>query len=363
MTISTTDNKRTYNGNSSTTVFAFNIMFFQKSDISVYKRVGITETLLIEGVDYSISGTLVDGIYKNGANITITPAPATGTIIVATRNIPLTQNTSYVENDTFPSSAHEQALDKLTIITQQLQNSLSLAVSAPITSTIENLTFPIQEAGKLIGWNSTATALENKEGSQNSALPSFAGNQNRSLTLNSTATALTWQSLNQNIPTAIFDLLVGLMLPDAGPTILSGLRVLPCDGRLVSRTTYAKLFARIGITYGAGDGSTTFALPDRRGRVGVGLDGSADRLTSASVGGTNSNTLGGTGGSETHTLLQNEMPVHTHGFTDFVGSSQFSAPNGTGQDGYKISQTQPAGGDQPHSNTQPWIAFNYVIFY
>ena len=74
------------------------------------------------------------------------------------------------------------------------------------------------------------------------------------------------------------------------------------DGREVSRTTYAELFAAIGTTYGAGNGSTTFNLPDMRGKVAVGRD-SAD---------TDFNALGKTGGAKTHTLTVAEMPSHTH---------------------------------------------------
>lgn len=90
-----------------------------------------------------------------------------------------------------------------------------------------------------------------------------------------------------------------------------------CYGQAISRTDYPNLFAAIGTTYGAGDGSTTFNLPDLRGRVAAGRDDmggtAAGRLTSAStfVG----TTLGATGGTETHTLTTAQMPAHTHANT------------------------------------------------
>jgi microcystin-dependent protein len=76
-----------------------------------------------------------------------------------------------------------------------------------------------------------------------------------------------------------------------------------CDGSAVSRSTYSGLFGVLGTAYGAGDGSTTFNLPNLKGRVIVGRD-SADA---------DWDTLGETRGAKTHTLSQAEMPVHTHG--------------------------------------------------
>jgi microcystin-dependent protein len=86
----------------------------------------------------------------------------------------------------------------------------------------------------------------------------------------------------------------------AGSTAPTGW--LSCDGANVSRTTYAALFAIIGTTYGAGDGSTTFNLPNMKGRVPVGYDS-----TQAEFDG-----LGETGGEKTHLLIVSEMPSHTH---------------------------------------------------
>lgn len=98
-----------------------------------------------------------------------------------------------------------------------------------------------------------------------------------------------------------FPLPSGTVLPYAGSSAPSGW--LLCDGSAVSRTTYARLFAVIGTTFGAGDGSTTFNLPDTRGRSVLGA-GSGTGLTSRA--------LGATGGAETHTLTEDEMPSHTH---------------------------------------------------
>jgi microcystin-dependent protein len=88
----------------------------------------------------------------------------------------------------------------------------------------------------------------------------------------------------------------GIVLPFAGSVAPQG--YLLCDGSAVSRTDYADLFSAIGTVYGAGDGVSTFNLPDLSGRVVLGVS--------------QSHALGSTGGESTHTLTENELPAHTH---------------------------------------------------
>ena len=90
---------------------------------------------------------------------------------------------------------------------------------------------------------------------------------------------------------------VGTVLPTARPSAPTG--YLLCEGQAVSRTKYATLYGAIGTSFGSGDGSTTFNLPDLRGRVPAGVDGGANRVTS-------NNALGKSGGNE-------KMQSHSHG--------------------------------------------------
>jgi microcystin-dependent protein len=154
----------------------------------------------------------------------------------------------------------------------------------------------------------------------------------------------------------------GAVIPFAGSTEPSGW--LFCFGQAISRTTYAELFAAVSTTYGVGDGSTTFNLPDLRGRVVAGQDDmggtSANRLTNQ-TGGLDGDVLGATGGAETHTLTIAQMPAHTHTApTGLSGSGSTNLSIGSGSSGTS-SVTGSQGSGNAHNNVQPTIILNYII--
>lgn len=155
---------------------------------------------------------------------------------------------------------------------------------------------------------------------------------------------------------------VGVQIPFAGTTIPSG--YLLCDGRAVSRETYADLFAVIGTTYGAGDGSTTFNLPNMAGKVPVGYKASDTYF----------GTLGKSLGASTVKLTINQMPKHTHSSpynagARWLGSSGYANTNSAWANGYvfdrdeNIGSLKNTGGDQAHDNIQPSLVVNYIIKY
>ena len=111
-----------------------------------------------------------------------------------------------------------------------------------------------------------------------------------------------------------------------------------CDGSAVSRTVYADLFKVIGTTYGAGDGNTTFSLPDMRGRTPVGV-GQGVGLTAR--------TLGGTVGQENSSLIEANLPAHAHSFT----------PSGSLTSESSHTHTSPNAGGHIHSSNNSFLLY------
>lgn len=145
---------------------------------------------------------------------------------------------------------------------------------------------------------------------------------------------------------------VGSITMFAGSTAPSGYLI--CDGSAISRTDYADLFTVLGTNYGTGDGSTTFNLPNLKGKVPVGLDSNDTAF----------DTLGETGGEKTHTLTVDEMPSHDHearyGDTAGGDGSGYRFSNNSGRSRVAIENE---GGGQPHNNLQPYLVVNYIIKY
>lgn len=166
-------------------------------------------------------------------------------------------------------------------------------------------------------------------------------------------------TLQSTAATSASGIPAGSVFDYAGTAAPSG--YLLCFGQAVSRSTYSDLFTAIGTTFGSGDGSTTFNLPDLRGRVAAGKDdmggSAANRITSGGSGITGT-TLGAAGGTQTHTLTTAEMPAHTHS----LGTSPVCVGGtaGNGQGGAPVN-TGSTGGGGAHQNTQPTLILNKII--
>jgi microcystin-dependent protein len=152
----------------------------------------------------------------------------------------------------------------------------------------------------------------------------------------------------------------GSVIDFAGVSAPSGW--LLCSGAAVSRTTYAALFVVVSTTYGVGDGSTTFNLPDLRGRASVGKDNmggtAANRVTTAGSA-VDGLTLGASGGAQNISLTAAQNGPHTHDLNFFNGSG------GSGVTGGNLSAgtvtTTSSGTGAAHNNMQPTFILNKII--
>ncbi|HSO22897.1 MAG TPA: tail fiber protein [Chondromyces sp.] len=138
-----------------------------------------------------------------------------------------------------------------------------------------------------------------------------------------------------------------------------------CDGQILPINQNQSLYSLLGTTYG-GDGRTTFALPDLRGRTPI--------HTGRSNGGED-HRLGQKSGEETHTLAAGEMPQHVHALQASSGVGTTPIPAGgllarsanqayhepTNLSAMAVSSVANVGGGQAHENMQPWLAVNFCI--
>jgi len=138
MTVSSSTNKVSFNGDGSTTVFAYSFKVFDESDLTVILRASDgTETTQTITTNYTVSGVGDAG----GGNVTMVTAPASGEQLTILREQPLTQGLDLVPNDPFPANSIEDSLDKLTFMVQQQQEELDRSIKASKTTTISTVEF------------------------------------------------------------------------------------------------------------------------------------------------------------------------------------------------------------------------------
>ena len=161
-------------------------------------------------------------------------------------------------------------------------------------------------------------------------------------------------------------LTVGTIVSTVGGTFVSGMIILYggaadaipsgfvlCDGSAVSRSTYAALFAVVGTTHGSGNGSTTFNLPDLRGKFVVGHHPSNGDYD-----------VGDTGGEESVTLTVDQIPPHSHVYKNqvaIINASQRPWPANNNDCRLDDADTSSTGGGQSHENRPPYYALMFIV--
>lgn len=283
MTILAIPPRVSFAGNGVTTAFPLPFDFFGAGELLVIERDNATgaETTLTLGINYTVTGGAGDT-----GTVTTTAAPAVGKTLFILRSTQQSQEVDYVSADPFPAETHELALDRLTAIVQEQERELGRTIRVPRTEAGFVLPPAPQRANSVFAFDTNGNLQ---------ALPIVSGGI--------TGPQGVQGPPGQGAP-------IGTLAPWAGNAAPTGW--LLAHGQAVSRTVYADLFAVLGVTYGAGDGATTFNLPDLRGRFALGRDnmgGSAANRVTSGVSGVPSTTLGGTGGDE-------RLQQHAHGVND-----------------------------------------------
>ena len=310
-----------------------------------------TSTLTAGG---SGSGTSTSALtLAAGSNVTLTDNTSTKTITIAATDTKvttaaLTSGTTYYPILATGTGTATRQIDstlqsfiyKATAGTTSTNGTSALELGNPIASGTAN-----NQQGGLILYSSTRFATAIKAGTLTAG---------RTLTLpDKTGTVALIDDVEANSTP------IGIIQAYAGSTAPTGWLI--CDGSAVSRTTYSELFGVIGTTYGSGNGSTTFNLPDLRGRapIGSGLGTAEDAVE---------RTLGQSGGSERVTLSVEQIPSHNHAINTWKnGAHYYNATSGntlqwwSSAYGSMDANVSSTGGGQSHGNMQPYLAINYII--
>jgi microcystin-dependent protein len=367
VSITNLSNTVTYIGDGVTVNFPYSFPLQEVSDMQVWitSPVGVGTQIF---TNFQVDTVNARVIYPT----TGSPLPADGSKITLLREVPLTQETVLTDTGPLPATVLERAYDKLTMMVQQFVETLSRTLQFPPGTTVDptDTTTLLAEieagSANAAAAAASAAAAAASAASLGTPIPIAKGGTNSTTAL---VNGRFMQSNNGSIVESAIDVASFAGVPAGASMDFRG-TVPPAgwlleDGSAVSRTTYAALFAVIGTTYGAGDGSLTFNLPDSRRRVNVGTGGGF--------------AVGQTGGEETHTLTTQEMPQHGHGVNDpghthtqkagtpGGGDNNFTMnPTGGANQGPTAASTtgisiQASGSSAAHNNMQPYLVALKII--
>ncbi len=142
MTVSSTTSKVSYTGNGSTTAFAVPFYFLEAADLQVILRSGTTETIQALTTNYTVAGAGV----SSGGTVTMLTAPAAAVTVTIRRNIEATQETDLLPNDRLPAESLETALDKATMLAQQLGEESARSIKFPASDAVMSSQVPAASA-------------------------------------------------------------------------------------------------------------------------------------------------------------------------------------------------------------------------
>lgn len=257
---------------------------------------------------------------------------------------PLNANFSIIDNNLAGRLSVSLSSSDVTLNATQAQNAIYL-LTGTLSANV-NLLFPA--VGGI--W----TVVNGTTGNFSVTVKTVAGGSVGTAVAQGSSSIVYSDATNVRRAQTVTETPPGTIADFAGSSTPSGW--LLCDGTAVGRLTYAALFTAIGTTWGAGDGSTTFNLPDLRGRLRAGRDNmggtSAFRITSGGSG-ISGFTLGAAGGTQGVILTQSELPIFTPSGTVFVSYPAQAYSLATGGTSYQAGATASAFNTYSTSFTTP----------
>jgi len=341
------------------TDFDFPFPFFSPSDILVYTidksttpETATLKTLTTHYILLDANGVAIsqDGFYEGGT-VRFTAA-VSGLDVFIGRDIDFTQPIDVPTAGLFREQTLERALDRLAMQVQQIDNATTRSLLLPVTSETGDLELPEPEANKVLGWNSAGTGLENKDAIDKSYLAQVeaardAAAASESNSANSETMAEKWAEEDEDTEVEAgkysakhYAAKAADSADSIDPVALS-LAIRMADNPIGTVRTFG-VPTNPATLLGFG---TWTAIA---GKVIVGIDATQTEF----------DTLNGTGGEKTHTLVIDEIPRHrlpiaaTEGYG--VGTGRFAGRSSPGTSEW-TGYTDYIGGDGAHNNLQPYI--------
>ena len=334
-----------FNGDGVQTRFDFPFPIFNQTDLEVY----IDD--VIQGAGFSV----YEVAESDGGYIIFDTAPAIDEAITLRRWLNISRTSDFQESGELRAQVLNDELDYLVAALQQVADETTRSLRLSPTDSATSLELPpsLERPGKYLAFDGAGALV--------AAAPPVGGEIVSSYMATllddvdaASAQATLGLAIGTNVLapngdgsglTGIAGSLVGSIIDFAGTGLPSD--YLDCDGANVSRTTYADLFVAIGETWGAGDGTTTFTLPDLRRKTTIGAGGT--QISGPA------NTVGASGGAETHTLIEAELASHA----GHVSGNQLNVNISGSTTVAKSSISR--GSNSAHNNMQPSAVVRKLI--